>query len=411
MRYQLLRGFLIIFLGNIVASFLNYLYHLITGRLLPPPQYGLLESFIAVIYLLGVINQAFSFTIIKLMAQAKNSTVTLGVVKLEKLILKFSFLFWFIFLFSFPVFRSFLHFSNFLIFFIFSLQVLFSFLPTIYLAALQAKLKFLQFSLIAIAASCIKIIFACGFILLGWQMQGALMGWLGWSLAVIFLGKIVVKNLWPIETAQSSLKFNFRQNFWTYSHLTFLTNLPLVLIYSLDIFLVRHFFSPYNSGIYSAASVLGKINFFAASSILLVAFPLFIKYKNKNIKLRQTFNYSFLFITLICLIGTVFYQLKPILIVKLLYGNNYLDAASFLFNFAIFMSLYALFNLFIQFLLAMEKKLAAQIAWLTVFLQIILIIARHNDLNIVVINSIIALCLGLLFASISVIKVINEKKR
>lgn len=407
---QLLKGSLIILLGNITTSFLNYLYHLITGRLLSPPQYGLLESFIAVTYFLGVINQSLSFTIINLMTITKNSLITLWVMKLERLILRFSFLFWFISLLSFPFFKSFFHFSDFSIFFIFSLQILLSFLPTIYLATLQAKLKFFSFSLINILASLTKIIFAFGLIFIGCQTNGALLAWLAWGLSALFLGRFIVKNLWPAAPKQIALKISFDKHFWSYSRLAFLTNLALASIYSSDIILVRHYFDSLDSGIYAAASVLGKIIFFAAGSILLVAFPLFTKYKNKINKLTQIFNYSFLFIVLLCLTGVIFYKLNPNLMVKLLYGNNYSDATGLLFNFALFMSFFAIFNLLIQFLLALEKKLAAQIAWATALLQMALIIIRHHNLNIVITNSIFTLGLSLLFAVISVMKIINDKK-
>ena len=408
-KSHLLKGSIIIFLGNAVTSFLSYLYHLITGRLLDPEQYGLLESFITLSYFLFIFTQAFSFAVINLISKTKRMPIRLLARLLEKEALKLSFLFWLLFLIFFPFLKNFLHLPNFLIFFIFSLQALFSFLPITYLSILQARLKFISFSLVTIFQSLTKNVAALILISAGLQTEGALISLVVAGLVSLLLGRFLIANFFGWHYKKLKIKLN--SSFWRFSFLSLITNLGLTSIYSSDILMVRHYFPSYQSGIYSAVSVLGKIIFFAGTSVLLVAFPLFCRFKNKVKKLKPVFLLSFLFILFIGITGITGYKLFPQLIINLLYGKSYWQAGSLLPNFAVFISLFALLTLLVQLLLALESQLAAYLAGLTAAGQIFLIINRHNSLKIIIHNSIISVCFGLLLGLIFVIKTINEQKQ
>lgn len=408
-NHHLVKGSFIVLIGNSIVSFLNYLYHLIAGRLLLPDQYGLLESLIALTYFILVFTQAFSFSVINLIARAKKSLIFSLVKQLENRALKLSFIFWLLFLILFPFLKEFLHLPNFLIFLLFSLQVFFCFLPAVYLSTLQARLKFFSFSLVGISQSLSKDIFAFVLIFIGWQVKGALGGLIISGLIGLLIGQKLVKKYWKRKSEKQNTKLT--NHFWRYSFLSLVTNLALTSIYSTDILLVRHYFSSYQSGIYSAVSVLGKMIFFAATSILLVAFPLFVKYKDDYKKLSQTFGLCFLFLLIICLVGLFVFKLWPGAIVKLLYGQGYAEAISFLPYFAVFISLFAVLTLLVQFLLALESSLASWLAGIVALSQIFLILNRHLNLKMIISNSLISTAFGLLLGPFFVIKVINEKKQ
>lgn len=408
-KSRLFKGSFIVFLGNGIGSFFNYLYHLTSGRLLLPSQYGLLQSFVVLAYFFAVFTGAFSFAVINLVSKVKETFVFTAIRELEKKALKMAFAFWVIFLVLFPFFKNFLHLKNFWVFFIFSLQVVFLFLSTVYSSVLRAKLKFFEFSAIGVLSSFAKIVFSLIFILIGWQVMGALGGLIIAGVVAALLGWFWVRRYWQ-KSLSLSEKIEQERNFGQYLLLSLITNLALTSIYSTDILLVRHFFSPYLSGIYSATSVLGKIIFFAATSVLSVAFPLFTRFKDNSVKLRQTSWLSFFFLVTICLLGITSFKSFPDLIVSLLYGKEYKEAALFLPSFAVFISLFALLNLLVQFLLAQEEKAAAWLGGSSAVVQIFLILALHDNLKTIINNSIISVCLGLFLGLLILVKTINGQR-
>ena len=275
-----LKNSVIALIGTGFISFLNYLFHLITARLLAPPQYGLLQSFIALTYFSGVFAGGLSFSIIHQTASIPKNLIWPTIKSLEKKLLRVSFLFFLGFLLLSPIIKNFLHLEKINNLFIFSLNFIFFLLPTIYLSIFQGRLKFLEFSFLGILGALVKITLASLLILAGLQVEGALIGIITASIIIILVGRSLVTRYWqkPFKEVKKIEKKNLIHGFWKYSFLTLTTNLFLVSLYSSDILLVRHFFSSSIAGIYSAVAVLGKIIFFAASSILLVAFPSFIKY-------------------------------------------------------------------------------------------------------------------------------------
>ncbi|PIS08819.1 hypothetical protein COT75_05060 [Candidatus Beckwithbacteria bacterium CG10_big_fil_rev_8_21_14_0_10_34_10] len=413
-KNQIFRGSFIVLTANIIASFGTYLFHLITGRLLNLSQYGLLQSLIALSYFTGVFVNSFSFVVINRTAGLKGNQLKKEIFDLEKISLKLSLGFWLVFLLLFPLIKKLLHLQSFTPYFVFMIPVLFIFPYAHYLSLLRSQLKFISFSLLGILISFSKTILAWLFIFLGWQLMGALQAN---NLSIILstlLGWILIKKYWPRTIkikASFSEKIEKQANLFQFSILSLMTNLFLTSLYSTDVVLTRFFFSSDAAGLYAAVSVLGKIIFFAATSILLVAYPLFVKYKNNLAKLKLSFRLSVLFISFISLGGILVYKFFPQFIVKLLYGQKYLGASSYLFSFSVFIILYAFLNLFIQFLLALEKKQAAYITALTALSQSALIVFNHQNLKSIINNSIISLSFGLLLSVFFVKNALNEIRK
>jgi len=405
---MILKASLIVFSVSLVGNFLGYIFHLITGRFLSPDQYSLLESFIALDYFLAVLIATFSFSIINQINSSKPSQLPQLIPTLEKLSLKITVIFWLIFLLLFPPIKHLLHLTNPFIFLIFSLKILFSFFPTLYLSILRAKLKFLNFSLIGLISSFVKIIITTVFLFLGWQVFGAIAGMTITGLVTAFTSCFFTKKI--LKLKKSSLQKSLPKSFWRFSLLALITQLSLTSLYSSDILLTRYYLPSFSAGIYSAASVMGKIIFFVSAIILTVSFPIFNQQKQSLIKLKSSFLQAFSLITIVSLTGLLVYQFFPDLITQLLYRSAYSPAAVFLPQFALFMAIFALFNLIIQFLLATHQKIAGIIAFSTALLQIFLIILHHSSLTLIIRNSIISTSLGLLFSLWFAIKTIHVKK-
>lgn len=412
LRHHLFQGSILILAANMIANAGNYFFHLFTGRFLTPQQYGLLQSLIALSYFLGVFSNAFSFSVIQFINQLKEPEVCFRVRWLEKRALELSFFLWLIFLLLFPFFKNLLHLTSISPYFIFSLPLLFYLLPPLYQSVLRARLLFARFSFLTILSTFAKTISALTLILLGCQLKGALWSFTIASILTIICGGYwVSRPCWGLTKGSSKGPSFSSRRFWNFSFLSLITNLSLNSLYSSDVILSRYYLSEFEAGLYAAVSVLGKIIFFASTAVLLVSYPLFVQEKRNLKRLRQIFWLSFFFISFICLFSSISYHLFPKMIVTVLYGSSYSQAVFLLAPFALFMSLLAIFNLFIQLLLCLENKLAGWLAGFTAVFQIVLIHQRHLNLQMIINNSLASLGLGLLFSFIFVKKILDGRKQ
>ena len=385
---------LLVLAATIFGHFFNYLFHFVTGRFLLPDQYGLLEGFIALNYLLAVIISSFSLSII-------NAVNRIDFHQLQRLSFKLTLIAWLIFLLFYPLFSSLLQLDKPYLFLIFSLQILFAFVPTLYVAILQAKLKFKQFAILNFFSPFIKTLTAFFLLLLGLKISGAIASLVISSFLAACLSYWLVRPFLKKIPAKTPANLTA---FWSFSRLSFITLLGLTSLYVSDILLVRFFFPADLSGTYAAVSVIGKIVFFISATVLTVSFPVFVKQKTEAVKLKNSFFQTAGLIGLISLAGLIGYQLFPQPIISLLYGSAYYSAAPFLFPFAVFMVIFSFFNLNLQFLLALSQKAAGWLAGLTALCQLGLIVARHQNLLAIIQNSILAVSIGLLISIIFSIK-------
>jgi hypothetical protein len=79
--------------------------------------------------------------------------------------------------------------------------------------------------------------------------------------------------------------------------------------------------------------------------------------------------------------------------------------------FAVFISLFALFNLVIRFLLALAKKTAGILSATVALTQIGLILIRHPSIDQVIFNSIAVLTIGLVIGMIVVVKILYGQEK
>ena len=397
---------LIVLSATAFGHFFNYLYHLITARFLSPAQFGLLESFVALNYLLAVLISTFSLSVINQLNQTKSRQLSTTIAALQRLAIKLTLGSWFVFLLAYPWLKHLLHLTQPYLFLIFSFQLLLAFIPSLYTSSLRAKLKFVPFSLVNLTTPIIRTLAVFILLLLGWQVLGAITSMVIAGLSAACLSLYLASRLLSLKLKAKPIKLS--SGFWHFSLITLITTLSLTSIYSADILLARYLLSPNQAGLYSAVSILGRIIFFASAAVYAVAFPIFSQSKALP-QLKTHFIQAFILTSLISFAGLFSYYSFPQLVIKLIGNPSYLPASPYLPNFALFMALFSLFHLIILFLLSRQHQTAAWLASLTALAQICLIILRHPNIQLIIQNSIIAVSFGLLFSLIFAIKVLNVK--
>lgn len=389
--HTLFRGSLVMFIGTTIVNVGNYFFHLLMGRSLGPSGYGILESMISSLYLMSIISATLSLVIVRYVSQAqgrgdveavalfyhwlKKRLIILGVI--VSLVLT-------VFLHSWS---SFLKIYDLRIFYLTVLGFILSFWAMSLRSFLQGTLNFFGFNVSTVFETAVKILLSVFFVYLGWSVFGVfvgifLSGLVGMTMAYFFLHlkKTTIKDF----------TFSGQKELLRYGIPVLISTIGYTSLFSTDIILVKHYFSSFDAGIYAALSILGKIIFFASGSIAAVMFPLISQKHAKGEHFQKIFWMSFLLVGISSAILSSIYYFFPDIMLQMLYGSSYLAGKNLLFSFAVFISLYSLGNVLMYFFLSIGKTKAVIFPLICAGLQILFIMIWHQNLQIVLTDSVIA---------------------
>lgn len=390
--------------GSNAVNFFSYLYHLIIGRLLGPSSYGELASLISIISLLGILPVSISIVIIKFVSSAKNNEDVGNLIAwLKRKVFQLSLLlFLFIIMIS-PFVSSFLHINKISYFILLGVSFLFSLQTSFYRSILQGLLKFKQSVISTLVESGAKLVLSVLLVFLGWQLFGAvsalvLSAILGFYFTLTFLKFPKIGEIKKPIYIKQMMIFTLPATVQSIASISF---------YSSDLILVKHFFSSHDAGIYAALSTLGKIIFFGTGPIGSVMFPLVSKKFAKGEDVKKIYHYSFLTTLVLAVLILFFYSAAPEIAIGLLYGKAFLEASSLLFWMGVFITLFSLASLLVNYELAKGKTAAVYFQLAAAFLQIILIWFFHQSLLEVIKVSIIVT--GLLLLSLLIYSRYGDK--
>lgn len=383
--HPLFAGSFIMIFGSNAVNFLNYVYHLIMGRLLGPSNYGELAALFSLNGLLGIIPGSLSLVIIKYVSSSKTDEGIEDIVRWfnKKVFLSAISLFLLIVVLA-PYISSFLNIQNYLLIILTGSVFLFSIPALFNRSVLQGLLRFKQMVISVLAETGLKLILGVLFVYLGFSVGGAVGalvvgGWAGWILSRMAIVDYIKKG---------QIRLPQIKQFFLYSVPVLIQSVAMTSIYSTDLILVKHFFSPHEAGIYASLSTLGKIIFFGTGPIGAVMFPLVAKKQSRGENYVKIFNYS-LFLTIVASLTILtIYWLFPEIVIKTLYGPLYLEGANLLVWFGIFTTLFTLSSLYVSYNLSMGKTKVVVIPSIVAILQIIGIWIYHYNLMIVIIISV-----------------------
>ncbi len=399
-KHPLFSGSAIMVIGSNSSSALNYIYHLIMGRMLGPASYGELAALISLIGLIGIIPSSMSLVIIKYVSSAKNAKEVSNLVSwLKSKVFQASIAFFLIVLIISPIISSFLNITKISYLFLIALFFLFSLQGLVNRSVLQGLLKFKEMVLSILGENSSKVVISILLIFAGYRVGGAM---LAFVISSLFGWYITNFYLRPHYKKSSNFSLNIRP-ILMFGIPVLVQSFSITSLYSSDLILVKHFFSSHDAGIYAALSTLGKIIFFGSGPIGAVMFPLVSQRQVKGQDFKKIFMYSLLLTALFAVLISAVYLFFPKIAIELLYGSVYLEAANLLIWFGIFMSLFTLSSLLISYCLSIGKTKVVLFPLFAAVLQIIVIWFYHQTLFNVIFASVLicALLLALLLIYLS----------
>lgn len=236
--------------------------------------------------------------------------------------------------------RVFLHIDNTVLIHMITISLFFTLLLSVISGILQGILRFGLYSIIFIISSLSKFIFGIIFIFFGWTLFGAvivipLSTILGYCIGLFSMKKYILQS--DVNLALPGLHKELSR----YAYPVFLSTLGLTIINTVDIILVKHYFSSFIAGEYAALSLMGRSIFFVVAPITSVFFSLIAQKKERNESLKNTILLSAVLIGIPCLLLSAIYFSQPLFILKIFFpAKEYEMIAPYLGLFSVFIFLY-----------------------------------------------------------------------
>ncbi|MBU2591915.1 oligosaccharide flippase family protein [Patescibacteria group bacterium] len=400
-KTKFFKGSLFLFASSTLTSAINYFYHLLLGRMLGPADYGTLASLISLTYLLGIPSAALSLVIMKFISSFHGKKKFVNIYYfVHRLVGKLFRLEIFLapcLLIASPLVAKFLHTGSFLTVFLIFASSLIGVLSLVNNSALQGMLRFGCLSFLGIFSSLVKLLLSVLTVLIGWRVFGASLSFFltalfGLALSRFFVGRVLRK-----PKAAVNLDVNFdKRALVKYALPVLFSTAAFTSLYTTDIILAKHFLVETEAGFYAGLANLGKIVFFASGPIFSVMFPLISRAFERGKNYRKIFGTSFLVVLSISLAVVLSYFIFPELMVKILYGDQYLPAARYLPLFGIFLGFYSLSYLTVNFFLSIREVAVVLFPVAAALVQILAILFFHQSLSQLISVSIFVL--GILLA-------------
>ncbi len=357
-KSPLVRDNLILFVGIFLSGIAGFVYHFVMGRFLGPEGYGVLGVLLSIIYIFLIILNSYQMSIAKftsrLIVDKEQHKLSYLFYSLRKTYLLVAFILALLFILLAPMLSTYLHISRTLLYLV-ALFPIFIFLLALVRGIMQGSQHFVGLSINHILTEFSKLLFGVLFIYLGYNVFGALAGILVAFIVAFFIGFRTVRPLLRTTPQAFSLR-----SLHSYGLSLTLAITSLTLFYTVDVILVKHFFDSVQAGYYAALALLGKVLFFGSSSIGQVMFPkvsvlVHQKKPHKHLLYKSSgLALIFIFPVLFC------YFAFPNLVVRTLFGAQFLEIAPLLGLFGIYMTLFCFIYLLTYYFVSLDTKKCPQ---------------------------------------------------
>jgi O-antigen/teichoic acid export membrane protein len=375
------------YFGSFTVNVGNYFFHLVLLRILSPDAYGEFLSYLSFLYLISIPSQTINILVSKYVASffGKNDKVAINnffYFLLNKTFLPTLILAIFIILSSSKL--SILFKADPQAFVILSISLILSLFLSIirsYILAFQKYIFNVALSLFEIA---IKISLAFILIEMGFSATGAVLAILLTGIIILIASFLKIKKyIYPKLKTIKKLNINIKKM----AFYSLIFSAGSVSLLSLDVLLVRLFFTPVESGIYSAVSVLARMIFYGLIPFASLMLP-FVSHRFAAGLPTKTVLYKILAAVIAFgVFGSSLFASFPAKVIALLSGANYLAGTTILPLFSISLFFLGLSYILLSYLIAINKNKSALVLTAFFIIQPILITLMHQSLyQVVVIN-------------------------
>ncbi len=373
----------IIFVASIITGFFNYIYQIYMGRTLGPEDYGTFGALFSVFYIVGVVSQTLGTSTTNFVARFIGEGKQIGffikgsikrfavigiIVSIIFLILTKDIKLLFKMRDSGPIF---------VLIFILFLQ----WLSPITGGILRGAKRFFAMSFVGVTDSFFKMVVGILLVTWGLGISGALAGvvigaLIGFVISSIFIQRYMKYNN-PYEP-----DFEF-SSFYIYSFPVMIVMIGLSIPSNIDVILVKHYFPPFEAGIYASIAILGKIVLFVSGAIGTMMFPIIVEKHVRKEDGKRVLKKSLLYTGILSGSVALIYIIFPGIIVTT-FGEKYEMGVDLMGLYGVGIFLFSLITIIVNYHLAMKNTRYVVIFTIFVSLEIMMMMRFHSSiLNIV----------------------------
>lgn len=397
-------------IGTLLISISNYLYYPVIGRLVSVASFGEIQALLSLFMQLGIVLTAFGYVVTNITNNADDDNESASlIVRLERITLLFCMLLFIVLSVSSVALKSSLQLTSSTPLLLTGILMLLNVPLTARTFFLQGQKKLKEVSITGIIFSLGKLILSSIFIYFIFSVTAAIMGYI--VALVIALGYLFVKTKDAFPGLEESLgikrktliitRYSLREEL-VYGLAILVLLSGTTLLYSSDTVIVRFFFDPVESGLYSAVSAVARIVFFVTASVSGVLLAT-VKMNERYAKNLQTLKFSFLITTLIGGVVSLFFVLFPEFSMHILFGGKYASSSDLLPLLSLVVLLCSYNNLLVCFEIALRRFKAIYIVLLGILIGCAAIYFRHDSLTDIVAAYLAANLLVFVLLSIQIV--------
>ena len=272
------------------------------------------------------------------------------------------------------------------------------------LGRLQGQQRFTTLSLLLVGQAAVRLI--CAIACATWLGSiGVLVGIAAGNILVYLGARIIVGRRNSTHQAVGDASMNASRSF----AIILPSSLCLATLFGTDVLLAKHFLNVRDAGSYAAVAALGRAIFWGASGIALVLFPKVAFHANRGMNGSNLLLASMGLCLLGSVVGLAALSFGGGLMLEIFAGSAYAAGSSYLGLYAVGMTLFGGVAVLIASWQAQGRgEFLAILVPITV-LEPLMIVVFHQSATTVA--SVVALCMGVLFSSLAVLYVFQERSR
>jgi O-antigen/teichoic acid export membrane protein len=375
------RNIIIVFTGTTLVNVINLLYQLLIAHNLSASAFASFNSLLSIFVLLSAPLATIQLAIAKYSAayhahnQASKIKFFLSDVFKKLLILSAL-----TFLIAWP--SSFYIIGKLKIQSVFCAYILaglltFSWFGPFFIGGVQGLERFGWLTGASVVSSVCKLLLGYIFIMLGFNIAGALGALFISVLIAIVISYIPLRKLISFSTQKEDTGFK--------QVIAFLfplaaANFCFMALISSDMIMVKYFFPDDAAGVYSIAQMVGKIFIFLPGAVSMVMFPKVSAQHARNEDTLLTLKRSLFIVAGLSFLAALAYNLFPFLALRILTGKASPESAQLGRFFSFSMSFFTLLFVMISYFLSIKDFRFIKYLVMSALLQVCAVIALHQSL-------------------------------
>lgn len=382
MTRLLYKNSFILFVGTLISGFGGYLYQLAMGRMLSLEDFGTLAALVSffsfVLIPAGALATVTTQVIAGLKAKEQYGAIRYVTMRLTRLFVWIGVGLFFFFLLVTPLVVQFLKFHDRLSYSILSLTALIAFLSAIWRGLLGGLQRFKDSSINSAVESFLKLLLAVGLVLVAFGLVGAVSATVIASLFALALLRWQLRDILRWKEESIALR-----PFIPLFSFVFVWTIAVTALLSIDLLLVKRFFSAEETGLYAAMNLMGKIILFASTAIAGVLFPMateLFEAGNHN-EHRRLMIKTLQLALFVAVAGVALYSLFPSFFVTILFGRRYLPFALYLPYFGVVALFLSVIQLLATYFLSIHRRQFLVILFCAVAAEAFLMMLYHATIS------------------------------